>query len=231
MARAVSSSAVSSAVMSGDVIRRAAITSSIARNAVFSRGSRRAGAIWLIDSSPENASQELAKPTSGGHGRAPRPRNWSSTRLPLLGVHLRRHHHQTTRLTVSDAMASTAVSTADSRMPTVEEAEQDQRRAGGRGDELRRAGTAAADVLEAADRRDRGGQEVADADQDAAQAADHRPERVGRDRHNAAAVRVARRDVDVLEREEDEGEPGRPARRRRPPTGAVPPVAKQMPGT
>ena len=39
-----------------------ATTSIIARSAVRSRGSRRAGAIWLIDSSPEKASHELAKP-------------------------------------------------------------------------------------------------------------------------------------------------------------------------
>ena len=54
--------------MTGDVIRMAAITSRIARNAVFSLGSCKAGAIWLIDSSPENASQELPKPTRIGHG-------------------------------------------------------------------------------------------------------------------------------------------------------------------
>ena len=62
------SRAVSSAVASGDVSRMAAITITIARRAVFSRGGRSAGAIWLIDSRPEYASQEPEKPTSRGQG-------------------------------------------------------------------------------------------------------------------------------------------------------------------
>ena len=62
------SSAVSSAVASGDVSRMAAITSIIARSAVFSRGGFSAGAIWLIDSRPEYASHDPEKPTSSGQG-------------------------------------------------------------------------------------------------------------------------------------------------------------------
>ena len=106
--------------MSGDVIRMQAITSSIARSAVFSRGSCSAGAIWLIDSSPENASHELPNPTRIVHGfSAPtavnccitscqvRPRPCAPPPPPC-----------TTRFTTSDATASTAVSIADSRMPT-----------------------------------------------------------------------------------------------------------------
>ena len=62
------SSAVSNAVASGDVNRMAAITRIIARSAVRSRGGCNAGAIWLIDSRPEYASQDPENPTSNGQG-------------------------------------------------------------------------------------------------------------------------------------------------------------------
>ena len=46
----------------------AAITRIIARSAVRSRGGCSAGAIWLIDSRPEYASQDPENPTSSGQG-------------------------------------------------------------------------------------------------------------------------------------------------------------------
>ena len=75
------------------------------------------------------------------------------------------------------------------------------------------AGMAAARYWKPGDRGDGAGQEVVDADEDAAQAADHRPEGVGGHRHHAAAVRVAARDLHVLERQQDEDEARSPARR------------------
>ena len=107
-----------SAVVSGDVSSSVATTSIIARKAVFSRGSRRAGEIWLIDSSPENASQAPAKPTIARQGPSdPTPRNWFSTRCQVWASICHATITSRTRLTASDAAASTAVSTADSRMP------------------------------------------------------------------------------------------------------------------
>ena len=120
LACAASSSAVSNAVMSGDVSKMPAITISMARSAVFSRGSASAGAIWLIDSSPENASHELPKPTRIGQGlSALTAENCCQHQVPAARRRgARPTTTSTTRFTTSEPTASTAVSTADSRMPT-----------------------------------------------------------------------------------------------------------------
>ncbi len=97
----------------------------------------------------------------------------------------------------------------------VERAEHDQRAARCGRDGVRQPGQFGRHVLEPAHRRDRAGQEVVDADQHAADAADERTERVRRDRHHAAPVGIARRHVDVLERQEDESDAGRQHERRR----------------
>src|SRR6266702_8626746 len=57
------SSAVENAVRTGEVARTATTTSAMAQRAVRWRGRAIAGDSWLIDSSPENASQAPAKPT------------------------------------------------------------------------------------------------------------------------------------------------------------------------
>ncbi len=76
--------------MIGDVTRMPAITISMARSAVRSRGSCSAGAIWLIDSRPENASHELPKPTRIRQGgSALTAENCSSTRCHLRAVEVR----------------------------------------------------------------------------------------------------------------------------------------------
>src|SRR5205814_10558423 len=102
----------------GEVMRMQATTSIIARKAVFSRGSWSAGAIWLIDSSPENASHELPNPTRIVQGLSlPTAVNWCMTRSQCDGCMCTTTTPITTRFTTSDATAIAAVTDADSRMP------------------------------------------------------------------------------------------------------------------
>ena len=186
------------------------------------RGSRSAGASWPSDSRPENASQAAANPRR---------------RLrPVVRRHLPMLFHsaiQCSSAAPAHSTATTSATLADQRRqrhrqrharqlahadPVQRPEQQDRGHRQHR--DLVRERPDHRDVVQRRHHRDGDGQQVGADHQRARDDADARAERLGRRRHPTPALRIAMRDLQVLERPRTRTPPSRPGRT----SGASPPT-------